>query len=330
MVNKEELLNFIKFIKEKTGYCTFNSSRTEILTYCPQCEKSRFNSRNKKGHLYISTDTLVFNCFKCNFSGFISKFLREYDATFVEYFTHKDFKDNLNNFHKNKSYSMEIPTDIVNNDMSGPSYEIKKSYIMNRIHKEDSKIEDVNNVVWDIDKFIKDNKIVVNDNIKKMIPYLKESFVGFLTNRKTLVVLRNIEQNDFRFFNFHLGKKSYFKDFYGFYHNKINKNVDTVILGEGIFDILNAYQRNILNINLENTFWAASLNNRYDNTLQSVLDYCKIVRADVIILSDANITSESYKHIINIPIVNSLNVYWNSKGKDFGEKDIEIYKKVFK
>ncbi len=62
-------------LKKVTGLAYFNGNKTELVTFCPNCEKDRFNSKRSHGHLYISTSKPFFNCFRCDYGGSLQKLL---------------------------------------------------------------------------------------------------------------------------------------------------------------------------------------------------------------------------------------------------------------
>ena len=180
--------------------------------------------------------------------------------------------------------------------------------------------------------FIQNNKIILKENTKKILNLLDQNFVGFVSNRGSCVVLRNIdEKSDFRYYKLQITENNFFKDFYGIKTNKIKVENNTIVLAEGVFDVIVPYRSEIFNdLKLNSCLWASCLGNGYKNILISVLDYCKIPRADFIILSDRDIPEKYYEFISRSPYVKSLDVYWNKCSKDFGKLPINIIKKKFK
>ena len=67
----------------------------------------------------------------------------------------------------------------------------------------------------------------------------------------------------------------------------------------------------------------------YNSLVISTLDFCRIPRANFVILSDNDMGDAEYRWLPSNPLVESLTVYWNNAGKDFGEEIIDPVKKVF-
>jgi len=96
-------------------------------------------------------------------------------------------------------------------------------------------------------------------------------------------------------------------------------------LSEGVFDLLTALNsEDLLFLKNKSLFWAAILGSGYTNMIDTILNYCKVVEADIVILSDTDKTFDYYKNIKYNPRVRSLNIFWNKDSKDFGELPIRI------
>lgn len=331
MYSLNTLKSVQEVLKQKTGKAYFNSNSTELMTFCPNCERDRF-FKNLKCHLYISTKSPIFNCFKCDFSGILPKLLNKLNIDTDKYIKQEDLDIGINNKLKDieLDYSnfkdLKIPT--INNNQ----FIEKQNYLKERFINEVD-INKIDNLIFDIKKFIEINNIETDETTRKIIDLLQKQFVGFLSTRKSIIICRNIDkESDFRYYNLYLGKKSYFKDFYGIINNSGKRfdNINNIVLSEGVFDIIQSYNNpKFAKLREKSCLWAASLNCKYNVLIRSVLDYCKISKANIIILSDSGIEPYKYKILEEHPSIENLVIYWNKTGKDFGELNIEPVRKIF-
>lgn len=314
--------NFIEFLKEKTGLAYYNGPRTEIITRCPKCEP---DSKKNHGHLYISCQDPLFNCFKCEYSGIVSKLIvllngdskHFIDPEYLNYKPSKIYKEDL--------FSDQDREDYVFEEEEKDELTIfKESYLKGRIGDIDLSI--IPGLVYHLKDFLEKNNIIPSYWTMEKIEKLDSNFVGFITTRGTKMVLRNCNSNDeFRYHNCPLITGSrFFGDFYGIKNNRVSEGLNTVVLCEGIFDLLVAITDDSFKELKENScYWAASLGKRhYLKTLISVLDYCRIPKANVVILSDKDLVENSYKMFYDLPFVQNVEIYWNKYGKDFGSRPI--------
>jgi hypothetical protein len=157
---------------------------------------------------------------------------------------------------------------------------------------------------------------------------LQTNFVGFLTERQSMVLFRNIdESSSFKFYKLGV-QNTNFIDYYRLTAN--NQNSKKIILSEGIFDIFTEYLFDILNLKRETKLYASVLSSKYSSLIKSIVYHEQIFRPDVVILSDSNIPLEEYKKLryFNDHIINTLEVYYNKTGKDFNDTPITPVKYV--
>jgi hypothetical protein len=328
MINWEHLRDELQV---KTGVAYYDSRKTELICRCPKCEK---DSQKNKGHLYIRVDdeSPVFNCFKCGFKGNIMtliKFLSLNKDDIIQgdipFSYIKSISDNRSAFLSDKFFFERID-DCIDN------YRLKVQYLKQRIGY-NLNLELIPNLVLGVKNFIRINNINVKHINTEFLEFLDRNFVGFVCNRETMMILRNTDyQSDFRFYTLKLrDTSSFFKDFYGLRTNHYDEEkINTIVLCEGIFDVLVSYFSNHFDdLKEESFFWACALNNSYDNTAISVLDFCKLTRANFVILSDMDVKEHRYSSLSKKPYINNLTIYWNKAGKDFGKLPIEKIKTSF-
>jgi hypothetical protein len=149
-----------------------------------------------------------------------------------------------------------------------------------------------------------------------------------MTKHQNALILRNIDENsEFRYFKLKI-QNSKFLDYYQLYGHDPNSN--TIVLAEGIFDIMTENIFDNLNINKSTRLFASALSSKYDSLLKSVVFHEQIFTPNVIILSDNGIDLNYYKKLkkYNNHIINKLEIYYNKIGKDFNDTPISIIKFV--
>jgi len=178
---------------------------------------------------------------------------------------------------------------------------------------------------------VSENKIILNDNLNNRIDILDRDYIGFISNRGSKIFMRNIYDNENdKDYKINLSENDFFKDFYGIRTGNLEQ-MNTLVFAEGVFDILYGYRnKNLNNIRKNSYYWIANMGNRYDSVILSALDFCKICRANVIILSDKDVDLNSYKKLYFNPQIINLNIYYNKCGKDFGEGTINPIKIDFR
>ena len=316
---KDLLFNTTGFIDEARG-------GEEIISYCPYCETKKFNTRNDHGHLYVNILTLKVNCYKCKDArGNVLGLFKKLNVNPKDYILDESILVNWKNYIRTRRTKENF--DIVEYEYKEDLENIvkyKKMYLQQRLGS-DYNLDRINRLVFSIKKFLNENKIFINENDKRMLDFLESNFVGVIGNRGTVVNLRNIDpKSDFRYFNLAIKEKSFFKDFYGIRTGPIRKEKNTIVLCEGIFDLLNAIESEKFNELKKNScFWASGFGTGYLNSLYSVIDYIKVPNINVVILSDSDMNIDKYKYIKMNPFIDNLTVYWNRFQKDFGDRPID-------
>lgn len=313
-------------LKKKNGLAYFNSQKTEIITLCPKCEHTKFFKNPSHGHLYISTETPLFNCFKCSdYKGMLLKLLNEYEIE-NKYFDTSNI--NITNYVSNKELSISNDIRVPKYKENAKAHELKVKYLNNRFRNK-IELKNIEGLILNIETFVNENNINVSNYKSSFLKYLYGNFVGFLSTRKSIVVCRNIDtKSEFAHFKLKLNKNLFFKDFYGIEINKINyenDNICDIILSEGIFDLYNfIYSKYYKSKNLNLHFAAAGLNKPNDELLLSVLDYLKVFKVNIHLLSDNDVEDKEYKNIYFNPCVENVYIYRNKLDKDIGSKKLSI------
>jgi len=311
--------SFLEYLKKNLGYAKLTSKN--IITVCPWCEYQK-----DKGHyhLYISLEAPIFHCFEanCEQSGILKKFLlkvegRDISDTFVD-------KRGLQTVIKKKKVLKisEERRNIIIPPLKEDQFKLKDLYLRKRLKFPSVPSFLIKGLVYDIDSFIEVNQVAVDEKLFRLRDYLQANFIGFLTENKTTMILRNIDDRaTFRFFKMKIDD-SQFLDYYKLYGN--NRSSNTVILAEGIFDIFTEYLYDSTKTKDNARLYASVLSSKYQSLLHSIVFNEQIFSLDVVILSDRGIELSEYRKLkkFNAHIINSLNVYYNKNGKDFNDTPV--------
>lgn len=314
---------FIEWLREKLGKAELNASGTEIITFCPFCEYDR--DRSKHGHLYISVESPEFFCQKCHEGGLLLRFIRILNDDPSKY-----IKKDVIQYSRTK----KIVNTIKDNKFKLPELSDngkKIEYLQSRIYS-NFDYRKIPGLIFSINEFADINNLKLSES-EGLLKYLENEFVGFLCNRKNMIIFRNTDKtSNFRYYKMKIIKNNIFQDFYGLKFNNMNSLIPKIVLSEGVFDVLYpATHPDFSNLRKETNVWCAVAGlSSYFHSIKSILDYYHFVKADVVIFSDRGVTENFYRQLLNNPLINKLDVFWNKKEKDFGEKDISIFKKEIK
>ena len=190
-----------EFFRSATGFCDINSSSTQMITRCYNCERS---SNKDHAHLYIKIDEnmMVFNCFRCEESGNLFDLIRIYGGKVEDYidptlisrgFIEKGYRSSF--LKKKNIYGKEL----ILPDINIEKYKFKIQYIRGRLGF-DVDIYNIPGLIVDFYSFVDKNRIRLDKTQEKMIDSLELNFVGFVNIRGTQITCRNInETSDFRY-----------------------------------------------------------------------------------------------------------------------------------
>lgn len=299
------------------------TSKNLIMT-CPYCG----SPNESHGHLYISIEAPIYHCFHgdCNKSGTLSKLFKKFEG--------KDSSDKFIDKEKvkeliSKDIKLSIPVDrkkLFLPDLKTDSFKLKSLYLKGRLKHAIQDLSSIKGIIFDIDKFILENQIKVDDRLARVKQYLQSNFVGFLTENESVVVFRNIDESqEFRYFKLFLYETK-FLDYYKILGSNYFSN--HVVLSEGIFDIYNEHIFDYTNLRKDIKLYAAGLSTSYETLIKSIVFNEKIYRLNVSILSDRGIDLDFYKKIkrYNSHIIDKMTIYYNKVAKDFGDSTVIIEK----
>lgn len=313
--------SFIIFLKDYLGD-NVKITQKNIITRCPFCE---MNSNKKHFHLYISLEAPVFHCFNAACPSqkggrSVKKLVKKINSGDANLFIDK----NLLKEPAGVKGTVITTKKIKIPDLDPDRFKLKTMYVQKRM-KTFVALDTIKGLVFDIDKFLIENSLVT-DELRKYKDYLQSNFIGFLTENRSILVMRNIEENSrIRYHKIQINDLI-LPDYYSLSGDDNNSNM--VILAEGIFDI--AVERNFDSINKKSRakMYAAALSTHYDSVIKSLAFYENMYRQDINILSDKGIDLKFYSNLKKrmSHIIESMTVYYNVGGKDFGEGAIKIEK----
>ena len=230
--------SIISYFKENLGSVEVHGNN--IIIPCPWCDISK--PSRSKDHLWISLNDPIFRCWRggCGARGYIDKLFKKIDNKSVEDFVEKT---TIESFKEKKIIVKDIFHEIkIETPILRPEYfKVKKDYIERRLKYTNHPVTSIKGLVFDIYEFVNMNNITLNDRDSKMITILQNQFVGFLTENKSLLILRNTdEKSGFRYYKIKLHNQPLpFPDYYKLFGG--DPDSKSVILAEGIFDILSEY-----------------------------------------------------------------------------------------
>jgi hypothetical protein len=317
--------SFLTFLKDNSHDVT--TSRKNIIMPCPWCE---LNERKKYYKLYISLELPIFHCFRasCEQSGNIKKLVQKISGSSdTDQYVDPDAFSNLNkpNVFEDKE---EQNLSYILPPVDPRKFPYKAFYLNKRLKSSSINVDSIKGLIFDIELFLNLNSIPITQSLFRMKDYLHTNFIGFLSEHQSRVIFRNIDDSqEFRYFKLEL-KESNLLDYYKIQSG--NPNSKQVVLSEGIFDIFSEHIFDETNTKSETNFYASVFSSKYQSLIHSIAFHEQIFRQKVIILSDNNIPLQQYKKLkfYNNHCIDSLTVYYNELGKDFGSKSVRSVKYI--
>lgn len=312
MIYKKEFLSYLE-----SKLSPVKVTQKNIVVRCPWCELKVNKSHY---HLYISSEAPIFHCFHCEEKGVLAKLLKFLEG--------KDLSESfVDEKHLSKEMSLrpDMRSEVYLPDLREFDFKAKASYVQRRLSLDSvSDLKNIKGLVFDVNAFINMNKIV-DPSLDRIRDYLHSNFVGFLTEHKTMLVLRNIDQSsDFRYYKIQL-RENPFLDYYkipgGSYSSR------RVVISEGLFDILLEHNLDRLELKDKSKLYVACLSKSFTSVLKSITFYEQIFKWHVTILSHKDVLPQEYMQVAEKSkhFIDTMEVYYNKIGKDFGQISIVPY-----
>lgn len=328
---KQDILNMLLDIP----YAKYDR-KSQVTVRCPFCGDSVKNHTH--GHFGVKIDLnrdepIVFHCFRCDISGLFtpnvmrllgisdlgtSSALTQYNKKAVKRHAHGFTMDN-------SPVKLKMP-EIVLNERTLKKHE----YLESRLGVKLDIHEMVNKkVVYSLLNLLKDNEINKLTVPQQQAILLQEEYVGFLSARNEYINFRDItNKNKYRYFIYNvLGRLDNTRKFY-IMPNKIDiftKDNITINIAEGVFDIFGIYHH-VFDKHDDNTLYTAVCGAGYHSVIKYLLQMGITCNVDINIFSDSDRPPSFYKQMIKEidPWINKVNLYYNSKGKDYGVPSDQI------
>lgn len=319
--------DFVEYLKERLGDNVKVTSRNLVIP-CPFCE---YPKEKTHYHMYISLEAPIFHCFKaeCEASGTLRKLLKKIEGSdisdkFID-------KDKLKEFTQKREVFVDKEISkqrVLLPPLKIHRFQTKELYLKKRLKFTNVPSEYVKGLVYDVEEFININKIPVDESLFRLRDYLQNNFVGFLTENKTTVIFRNIDDSHaMRYYKLKIQDDN-FLDYYKLPGN--NPKSNRIVLAEGIFDIFSEHIFDYLNIKNDTKLYASALSSKYVALIYSIIFNEQIFKPDIVILSDRGVSMDYYKKIKKYRgyLFNTLEIYYNKTGKDFNETPVNPLKYV--
>jgi len=295
---KDQLTKYLTFIEETQTHWVFR---------CPFCGDSKTPTH---GHLGVSKTAPVFRCVRCGEGGHLRillDFIEAKDVVIPEF---------LDAGSKCKRLARKHTPFFKLKDPIEPYVE---TYLKKRLN-------------WDGDIPEELNVISVSDAhaIIKRSPYyqnntpLEAQTVNFLSLDKRMIIARSIKKDGFfRYWNYPLVNG---RDCYGVNNTrkmtKYRKH-KTIVIAEGIFDIINQYLHRFVDTP-DDAVYLAALNMAYSETFKKARGLALTYKPNVVLLADDGVDDAFYMNKFQNKY-NSIRIYRNKAGKDFGDFPVEAY-----
>ena len=312
--------SFKQFLIDNLGEVKITSKN--FIVPCPYCE---YPKEKDHYHMYISIEAPIFHCFHagCEQKGNLRKLLRKIQGHDIsDAFVDKKALDQAKK-RKQVFEDKEVEQHNLIIPKLNPDKNLMKDlYLKKRLKFSNIFTSLIKGLIYDINKFIDINQIPVGEKLFRIRDFLHSNFIGFLTEHNSTVIMRNTDDSqDFRFYKMII-QESNFLDYYKLQGNAFNSN--TIVLAEGIFDIFGEHIFDTIGIKDKVKLYASALSSNYTALVKSIVFHEQIFRPNVVILSDRGIPKYKYEQLkkYNSHIINSLTVYYNKVGKDFGDTTV--------
>ena len=312
-------------LKKSNKVVYLNSSRTELSCRCPYCGDSVKNASS--AHLYIKTEApFSFFCQKCESSGLLNQQLLSDLLVDNSDLSHL-IKVEMNEFKKSnltnkvsiqKSRQLKIPT-------PQSDFDWKREYIENRLGCEITKKDILNlRIIPHLEDLLvlnKMEKMLDNKSFREKCYDIDKNGVGWLSQDNSHAVFRMVN-GPYRYRNIKLTNSVVSSKVYTV-KNKIDilSNKFTIILTEGIFDVLSVFKNLFNGENNPDRLFVASNGKGFSYfPLRFQREY-GFLNLDLHIYSDNDVSLDYYKDLFKFnKRFSEVNIFFNTfKGeKDFG------------
>ena len=315
--------SFKSYLEENLGD-TVKIKEKNIICRCPWCEIQQHKSHF---HLWIAKEAPIFHCFMCHQTGLIGKLVRKISGidSSSKYIDKDEIKKNehtrIDNSTNIKKKNILIP------ELNEDQFIQKSLYMKKRLKFSSMGIKNLKGLIFDFQKFLRINNIPIKNDDSNMSGFIQSNFVGFLTEKHSQIIFRNIDNRSrFKYYKFLLEENLFFLDYYKVSGGNNNSNV--VVVTEGIFDLYTEYIFDYTNLKKDARLYAAGLSTSYKELLKSIAYNEQIFKMKVYILSDRDVNIYFFKKLKKEVghIIDTITVLYNKTGEDFNYTPISIEK----
>ena len=316
-------------------------NKNQIALRCQFCGDSKKNPNKTRFYVQINADNdnlpMLYNCFNCGVSGILTpSVLRTFEITDLQ------LNSALTNF--NKKTTKNIYKQIGGNDTAKLNFRVCTSAQQVGIVK---KYEYLNKrlglnlpisrwfelkTVFSLQSFLEYNQIDTVNAAKNTAITLNNDYVGFLSVKNEYIIFRDTTNaNKMRYYKYSIFPN--IENARKFY--VIPNSIDIVTsepviinIAEGVFDILGVFYH-INTQNTHNQLYVATCDSGYTSVIKYFLGLGFIGDNIIInIFSDSDHDVYFYKRLVEelSPWVKKINIWYNTKSKDYGvpKEQIEL------
>ena len=296
----DRLSNDLKCVSRKSDYYLFR---------CPYCGDSK-KSENK-GHLYASTLKPVFYCVRCGYGGHIKTLIADLGSN-IE--IPADFESIANDIKYNRKQKIRIDREEYEDSIL--------AYMKKRLNIEEIDPR-LNMISQNTASSLLKNDSFFSDN--------KEAFISFLSYKHTCIISRDfMMKTKLRYYKSNINDEYDMTDYYiiddvssfsNFYNHK------TVVLAEGIFDIISQFTYKWVDVP-DDVYYLATLSRnigmskRNPGIKKQLRGLILHSRPNIVVLADQDTPDEFYKEQLQY---SSLKIFRNKSSKDFGVLVVDPY-----
>ena len=311
---------FVDYLKRNLGHVQITTKN--IVVPCIYCE---FPKQKDHYHLHIGLEEPIFHCFHggCEESGTLKKLLskihgHDISGKFVD-------KKHFESLTQKKLEKVEkIYKQFILPPLEVNRFPLKRMYMKKRMKFLDLPLEKIEGMIFDIEAFLRENRIWVTDKMAKLLPFLQKNFVGFIMQNGGYLMFRNIDKkSQFRYYKYEL-QETPFLDYYKVQGQKPDSN--RIVLAEGLFDVLTERYFDHFDIGSEVRLYASVGSASYVNLMKSLIFHEKVFTPSWIFLSDNGIHLNYFRKIKRknpyLFLKGESLVYYNKNGKDFNDTPV--------
>ena len=300
---------------------------------CPFCGDSKKDYNKKRFYVKVEPEEgelPYFHCFNCGVGGPIhmaisTLFESDYDMESETNIYYKKMALNP----KAKKYRMMKRKEVVISKPIARDYNVEKIHYINKRLGINLTMRDIvkYKIIIDLYQFLSENKVSKLTRNKNITDKMETDYVGFLSANNNCINMRNFrdsnKQNKYlkRYENYSVFGDDIVQKYY-IISNTIDvmKDID-IIIAEGPFDIIGVYNH-VYDKDDKNKIYVAVCGSGYLSLIKNLITDLGIIFCNIYIYSDNENDKdiEFYKELKERlgERINTMRVFYNKLGKDFG------------